>query len=211
MATLNLQLSNTAHDADQQSGTNDQGRAYAGSGVVTINRAILQPGSHGLHDEWTIGCWFTGVTIAQGATINSANFILTPQNTWNAGPSVIKYYVSAQAADNAAIFSASAASLNTTNRPRSTATVAWTQTSVTVNVDQSVSITSVVQEIVNRAGWASGNAIAILVDTHEDTTQGEWQDYYSYDGLAGSAAKLQIDYTVGGAAAPKLLMLMGVG
>lgn len=212
MATLNLQVGDSVGDSDQQSGQNDTGRTYTNSGANSITALVLSPGSHGNHDEWTVACRFTSVTIAQGSTISAANFILTPQNTWNAAPNVIKYYVSAQANDNAGTLTGgTGGDLTSTSRPRTTATTAWTQTSITVNVEESVSITSVIQEIVNRAGWASGNAIVILVDTHEDCTQGEWQDYFSYDGSTTKAAKLQITYTAGGSTTPKLLMLTGVG
>lgn len=201
MTTLNLQMGASADDGQQHSGTSDQARAPTGSGVVVLNDAIMQPGGHGLNNMWCAIFRFTGVTIAQGSTINSANFILTPQATWNAGANVIKYYVSAQASDNPAALTTASGSFINATRPRSTAFAVWLQTAVVVDVEQSVSVTAIVQEIVNRAGFASGNALAIILDPHEDITDTEWQDYQAYDGSAAKSAKLQIDYTAGGAAA----------
>ena len=199
MATLNLQVSASADDGQQSSITDNSGRAVTGSGTVTITDTILSPGSHGGNNEFSVGCRFLNVTIAQGATINSATFTLRAQATYNAGSNVVRFWVSAQAADNPSTISTTSGNLNTTNRPRTTAvSAAWTQTSVVGDTEYSIDVTSVIQEIVNRAGWASGNAIMILIDTHADTTSGEWQDYYSYNGSTTNAPKLSIDYSTGG-------------
>lgn len=197
MTTINLVVSASADDAHQSSIANDSGRTFTSTGSVSLTSTILSPGSHGSNDEYTAGARFLNVTVPNGATISSATFKLTPQATYNAGSNVIKYWVSAQAADNPGTFTTTGGNLNSTNRPRTTAAATWTQTSVTVNVAQSVDITSVIQEIVNRAGWASGNAIVILVDTHADTTTGEWQDYYAYDHTTGQEPQLDITYSSG--------------
>lgn len=200
MTTLNLQVGASNGDGRMAGIANDAGRAVGtGAGVSNITETILSPGSHANNDEWSAGARFTSVTIANAATINSATFILTAQSTYNAGANVVKYWVSAHASDNSGVLVATGGSLNTTNRPRTTAVSAgWTQTSVTANTEYSIDVTSVVQEIVNRAGWASGNALTIIVDTHADTTLNEWQDYHAYDGDTARAPKLNIDYTAGG-------------
>lgn len=202
MTVLALQVAASTDDSNHSSGTNDVGRAVT-SGAITsgdLTNTLLQPGSHSGNNEYSAGARFTGVTIPQGATINSATFEMRANSTYNAGSNVIKYHVSAQASDNAPTFGTGAGeNLRTANRPRTTAESAnWTQTSVTGGTWYSISVTSVIQEIVNRAGWASGNAIVIIVDTHADTTLGEWQDYDSYNGGASLAPKLTIDYTAGG-------------
>lgn len=196
--TVDYQVGASSSDSHMTSITNDSGRAPTLSGAVSLTNAILSPGSHGNNDEWSVAARFSGVAVAQGATISSATFQMRCQNTWNAAPNVIKYYVSAEASDNAAALSATSGDLNTTARPRSTATTIVDWTSLTVDTWYSVDITAIVQEIVNRAGWSSGNAIVILVDTHADTTLSEWQDFYAYDGAAASAPKLSITYASGG-------------
>jgi len=209
MATLNLQVAASGGDSDMGSIANDVGRSVTSSGIISLTRTILSPGSHSNNDEWTIAARFTGVTIPQGSTINSAAFQMRANATYSASPSVIRLYVSAQASDNAGALSSSSGDLNTTARPRSTASATVVQTSITGGVWTSVTITSVIQEIVNRAGWSSGNAIVILVDTHEDTTVGEWQDYDAYDGSAAGAPKLDIDY--GGASTALVDMIDSSG
>lgn len=201
MTTLNLTLAANADDMHEGSFADNSGKAPTGSTLVS-DGAILSPGSHGSNDEYSAACRFTGVTIPQGATITSASFSMRGNSTYNASPNVIKFHVSCQAADNAAALSTASGNLNSTTRARTTADTAWTQTSVTGGSRSSVDITTAVQEVINRAGWASGNALVVLVDTHADTTAGEWQDYDAYNtGGATNGPKLDIDYTVGGGSA----------
>ena len=68
---------------------------------------------------------------------------------------------------------------------------AWTEDGVYVSPD----IKTVVQEIVNRPGWASGNPIAIQM--RNTASSGGYQMIYSYEGAAaygGSPAQLILDY-----------------
>jgi hypothetical protein len=177
---------------------NDSGRSVTVSGTIAT-AGFVSPGSHASNDEWTAGLRFTSVTVPQGTSITSATLTLTPQATWCPGGITIRYHVSTQAADNAGALSGTSGDLNTTARPRSTADAGpWTQSCVTVDVAQTLDVTNIVQEIINRAGWTSGNAIVILIDTHADTTLGEWQDYHSFDDSAANAPKLDIVYSTGG-------------
>lgn len=213
MPTLNLQVNTSAGDGHTGSITNDSGRVVTTGAEFLSSEShlvnILSPGSHGNNDEFSAAARFVSVTVPQGATISSASFILTAQATYNAGSNVIKYWASAEASDNAPALTTSGSGRTlrvssppsgATARPRTTAvSSAWTQTSVTANSEYSIDVTSVIQEIVNRAGWVSGNAILIIIDTHADCTQGEWQDYYSYDASTTKAPKLNITYTSGSA------------
>jgi hypothetical protein len=198
VATLNLTLGANGDDVRAAGGANDAGKR-PNLGVIA-DEAILSPGSHTNNDEWSAACRFTGVTIAQAATINSATFSMRANGTYDASPGVVKYWVCCQAADNAgALATSGSTDMDGATRPGTTADSTWTVTSVTAGTRYSVDITSAVQEVINRAGWASGNAIVVLIDTHADTTQGEWQDWDAYNtGGASNGPKLDIDYTVGG-------------
>lgn len=195
MAILNLQVASSAGDVHAGSINNDSGRnVTSGASILSLTDNPISPGSHGSNNEHTVAARFTGVTIAQGTTINSASFKMTAQATYNAGANTVSFLVSAHASDNAGAL-ATSTNLQTSSRPRTTAvSAAWNQTSVVADTEYSIDVTSVIQEIINRAGWTSGNAIVILVDTNTTTTLGEWQDYYSYDGSTTKAAKLDIDY-----------------
>jgi hypothetical protein len=74
-----------------------------------------------------------------------------------------------------------------------------------VNNDyNSPEIKTVIKEIVDRSGWASGNDIVIFWDDFEDRSthaSGCYRHAYSYDGGSTYAPKLHIEYTAGGATA----------
>lgn len=214
MTTLNLQVNASANDAHAGSINNDSGRSVAsGAAISSLTDNPVSPGSHGGNNEHSLGCRFTSVTIPNAATISSATFILTAQASYDASPNTVSFLVSAEAADNPVAFAtagAAGASLRASgaasppgNRPRTTAvSSAWNQTTVVVDTEYSIDVTSVIQEIVNRAGWVSGNAIVILVDTNTTTTLSEWQDYYSFNGDAAKAPKLNIEYTTSSGGKP---------
>jgi MSHA biogenesis protein MshQ len=216
MATLDLQVSASADDAHAGSINNDSGRTVtSGATILTseVNGAhdltgtLFSPGSHGGNNEASAAARFLNVTVAQGTTITSATFTIRSAATYSSG-GTISYLVSAHANDNAPALTlndASGGSLRSSgsvapmlDRPRTTAvSAAWNQNSTVAETEYSIDVTAVVQEIVNRAGWASGNAILMIVDTNTTTTQGEWQDYYSYDGSTTKAPKLQIVTSTG--------------
>lgn len=196
MATLNLQVSTGNDDSMMGSITTDSGRAVTDFTIVDRTSTVLSPGSHGTNDEYTAAAYFTGAAAIQGTTINSATFQMRADATYDAGGNVVRYYVSAHDADTPGALATSVGDLSATTRPRTTATSTWTQTSVTGGTWYTVDITSVIQELADRPGFTG--VIVILVDTHEDCTNGEWQDYDSYNGDAASAPKLDIAYTAGG-------------
>lgn len=197
--TLNLQVGASADDSRMKSITNDSGRNVTSSGVCSITDITFPPGSHGSNDEYSAAARFTVTGPVSGDSVSSASFKMTATGNYNASPNVIALLVSAQAADNAGALTTTDGDLNITARPRSTAVSSvWDLTTTTANTEYTISITSVIQEIVNRAGWASGNAMVILVDTDTTCTVGEWQDFYSYDGSTTKAPKLDIVYGASG-------------
>ena len=93
-----------------------------------------------------------------------------------------------------------AATFTTTNndisgRTLTTAKVTWTATAMGTGVKASPDIKTVIQEIVDRAGWASGNDIVIIFDclTNANTRFASW------DHASQAAPSISIDYTAGGA------------
>lgn len=171
--------------------------AYAlGSAAPDLTSANLQIGNNSSLSIAT-GWRLTGVGVAQGATINSAFLTITASVTYTTG-STLSAIVSGQAADNAPTFAASAGNLGTGTRPRTTAaTGALNLQSVTAEIEYVINVTSIIQELVNRPGWASGNSLVLIADNN-GSANGEWQDFYSYNGSPGKAALLEIVYTTGG-------------
>lgn len=137
---------------------------------------------------------FTGVTIAQGATINSAKITFRSLST-NSGLNVV-IKIEGVAQDNTAEFVISPEDTART-RTKTTANVTWNISAQTLNTDiDTASITSIVQEIVNRAGWSSGNAMGFYLSDN-GSTSGDSIDVYEYADSTTVCALLTIDYTAG--------------
>ena len=133
---------------------------------------------------------FQNITIGQGATISSAYF-KPYKSSYKSTPLVIHGID----ADNAAAPSAGSelAGSNFTS-----ANVSWTS-SVGFGQQTSSDIKTIIQEIVNRSGWSSGNAmmLAIVTSTFSYAGQYGW-NARSYDySSASEAAELVIEYEGG--------------
>ena len=143
------------------SGTNDADQASWG----TVNRTNgdIELGTGAFNLPVTAGLRFTGVQIPKGATIVDANVQFTADETGNRTTNLT---VRAERADNSAAITTSA--FNISNRPRTSASVAWAppawQTVGAAGPGQlTPNLASVVQEVINRPGWAAGNALTVIV------------------------------------------------
>jgi PKD repeat protein len=143
-----------------------------------------------------VGMRFTNITVPRNAAITNAYVQFTVKETsTGAAPLTI----AGQAADTAAAFTTT--SKNVSSRARTQATVAWNPaewpTLRAQGTDQRTpNIAPIVQEIVNRAGWDTGNAVAVVV-----TGSGR-RCAYSFEGGAASAPVLHIEYTTGDPSPP---------
>lgn len=189
MTTLNLQVAASNRDGYQ---LNDSGL------FGDITSGVIHVGNNSNPVVAAFG--FTGVTIPQGATINSASLILTGAGTYNAGAATIQATIYGEDADDSAVLTTANGNMST--RTNTTASVATgSLVSVVLDTEYPFDVTSIIQEIVDRAGWVSGNALTLLLrDNGSDGS--EWQEYYSYDGDPMKAAKLNIEYDAGGGEAP---------
>lgn len=198
--TLNLQVAASGDD------TNSGSIASAGKGPATANiiagditATLLQPGDHSGGNFFSTGARFTNVTVPNAETITSATFTLTGAVAYAPGGITVRYIVSGQDEDTGQAFTTGAGdSLSNGDRPRTTADATMNVPAVAVDTEYTVDVTAVIQEIVNRAGWASGNAIVIILDTDAATSAGEWQEFYSYDNDPAKAPQLSITYGSGG-------------
>jgi len=208
--TLNLQVGTSLGDTSMASIANDSGRNVVESSIISPT-STFNPGSQSGNNEYTAAARFTSVTIPQGRTISSATLSLRPNFTWCPGGITIRYHVSTEASDNAGALTSNSGDLNISNRPRSSADAGpWTQSCINTSTLETLNVTNIIQEIINRAGWVSGNAIVILIDTHADTTLGEWQAYESYDTNASEAPRLSITYDDGASSGPKVRIRSGI-
>ena len=105
-----------------------------------------------------VGLRFTNITIPQGSTITAAHIRFVADESTPGGHTVT---IRGQAANNTGTFTT--ATNNIFGRLKTQASVAWTFPQwVTGNSYMSPSVVPVVQEIVNRAGWASNNSMVFI-------------------------------------------------
>lgn len=153
------------------------------AGSMTLNGATITLNAN---DRWA-GLRFTNVTINQGDTINTASITFPVSGTANDDP---HFDIYAETTDDAGTFTTSAN--NISGRSRTTAKTTWNATAVGAGAVASPDIAAVIQEIVNRGGWTSGNDIAILLDCLSTNS-------FRFDTVDGSGTiTLNIDYTAGG-------------
>jgi hypothetical protein len=186
LLTLSKRVSSANDDAEQ---ANDSSMSVGGS--------ILSSGTN----AW-VGMRFQNITIPKNATITSATLTCQSAGWYTSSPAAITIF--AQASDNASAFSSTFA--NISSRARSSA-------SLTINplsgysdnlVLPTPDISALIQEVVGRPGWASGNALAILVRSDAAGERG----IDSFDGSSTTAPLLTIEYTpYARPAAPNLLFV----
>lgn len=171
MATWSGTIAASADDAAQAPDTS-----------VSITGTVMNANS----TSQGAGMRWPNVTIPQGSTINSATLTITVVNTSFDDPDVNIY---GQAADNAAAFAAT--NNNVSSRTSTTAVVTWTASSIGAGAKNAPDLKTVVEEIVGRAGWSSGNALALIVWGRSGASLLRWNQYDNGSG----AASLNIDYT----------------
>lgn len=152
---------------------------------------------------------FTGATIAAAATINSCVYTMQA-NVTTSGTSV-NMTVGFHAADN----SGQVADITDFDgRTLTATTIAWTNiAAITSGVDfSSPDLKGSLQNIMDRGGWASGNAINLFLRNNA-TTNLAVRTADSYDVTTSLCGRLAIDYTSGGGGGPtvKTLAALGVG
>jgi hypothetical protein len=78
------------------------------------------------------------------------------------------------------------------NRVRTSASVSWVALSLGAGWVNSPDISAIIQEIINRGGWAAGNAIVLLFIGNIDSTK--HFEFRGYEWGSPGHAELHIDY-----------------
>lgn len=166
-------------------GSDDAEESSSGSMSLTSGDLEL------VHDstDQTVGLRFNGLTIPQGATILEAFIQFVADETQSEATSLT---ISGQKADSAATFTSSSTNIST--RARTTASAdwspdPWTSVGDAGPLQQTPDLSSIVQEIVDRSGWTSGNSMAFILRGTGHRTA------VAYEGSPSSAPKLSIVYS----------------
>ncbi|WP_292637535.1 RTX toxin [Mesorhizobium sp.] len=166
-----------------------------GSGSISSNISDLELG-YDSSTRQTVGIRFTGIDIPQGAIITSA-YIQFQANEVKTGATSL--LIKGEDTDDASAFTS--VSFNVSSRATTDASIAWTPdpwTTVGAHglAERSPDLSTIVQEIVNRSGWAALNDMAFLVTGTGTRTA----DSYEYS--ATSAPLLHIEYLLPGSGDP---------
>lgn len=161
------------------------------SGGVATSSSDLELVDDGSNIGQIVGIRFTGIDIPQGAIITSAYIQF---QTDEAGSSATSLLIRGEDTDDAAAFAK--VNYNVSSRATTDASAAWSPaawtTAGTADMEQRTpSLMEIVQEIVDRSGWATGNdMVFVITGTGKRTAE-------AYEGSAAGAPLLHIEYTIG--------------
>lgn len=171
---------------------NDDAEESRIDGGMSLTSSDLEIGNDGGDEQFT-GIRFQNVSVPQGAIISNAFIRMRADETDGIG-SQLNIYIKAQDIDNAAQFTT--ANSNISSRTLTTAQHTWPDGSVPAwnasTVYDTPDISTLVQELVDRLGWSSGNAMAFVYWSDMGETSERVGD--SYEG--GWPAELHFDYTI---------------
>ncbi len=164
--TLTLKVAGTKDDAEDAASMSTNGKSLDFS-----------------QNQQTVGLRFTDVGLPQGAKITGATISFT---AIAADSAPINLQVQAEASDDAAPFSGSFKA-----RAKTSASALWQPKPWRKGLATRTSnLSSVVQEVVSRSGWESGNTLAFYVTGDRNVKRSA----YSVDAGAKYAAVLRITY-----------------
>ncbi len=193
MAVLELQISADANDCEVH--------RYE---VWTLDQTPLRVGYGGF--RYGIGIRFLNVTIPKGSCIIAAHLIVTAQQSDAYDPyAAVNSIISGNDEDEAAAFSTLADYQSrcgtvcggANNDKRTTAQVTWNDIEGFTAETEYVSpeIKTIIQEIIDRNGWVSGNPLALFWEDHAGNSDSDvWRRVYSHEASPAKAVKLYIEY-----------------
>jgi hypothetical protein len=174
---LNSQVSASSDDAEENTAT---GKINRGSSDLELvdQGALLQ----------LVGMRFNSLSIPQGATISNASIQFQTDETHSG---ITNLLIEGQATENALTFTNANANIST--RDRTNAIIEWDPKSWTIvgetgRNQQTPNIKSVIQEIIERPGWTSGNSLVIIISGSGQRAA------ESFNGDAGAAPVLHVEY-----------------
>jgi hypothetical protein len=157
------------------------------SGGVDLGSSDLELVTDGSAVQ-TVGLRFAGLAVPAGAIIDKAWIQFSTDEVKTGATSLT---LRAQAADDAATFAATSG--NVSSRPRTTASTAWVPPAWSTKnergaAQQTPDLSAVLQEVVSRPGWSSGNAAVFIVTGSGTRTA------IAREKSAAAAAMLHVEY-----------------
>ncbi len=176
LLSLDIPVSSTNDDAEEKE---SNGHMYRDSSDLELTEDDHQQ---------VIGIRFQNLNIPKNATITNAYIQFSVDETSSEATNLNIY---GEATDNANSFSDS--HYNISSRSKTTSSTAWSPPAWNSRHEQGVNqrtpeLKDIIQEIVNRGGWSSGNSMSfIITGTGKRVAE-------SYDGESDEAPRLHIEY-----------------
>ncbi|MEM3077618.1 MAG: hypothetical protein QXW38_08395 [Candidatus Nitrosotenuis sp.] len=169
------------------SASNDDVRETSDT-TLNTNSFTVAVGRNANAEDVDLGLRFTPVNIAQGAKITSAHLYL--QRTAAAGNSFAGIFKGINV-DNCAPW---ATNDRPSQRPKTSATVTYSPSTLAWGVNRyfEIDVTPIVQEIINRPGWASGNALGLVWENNQTASTSQTRTVQTFDGNSNRAPRLVI-------------------
>jgi len=178
--TLDVRVNANSDDAEE----------VAGSGVVQRGDADLDLMTDNADTKLVVGTRFNGVAIPPGASITNAYLQFQADESHSVATTLT---ITAQVADNPPTFTT--ANFDLSSRPTTTASATWSPdpwvTGAAGLAQRSTNLIGVIQEIVNRPGWASGNALVLLARGSGRRVA------VSYNQIPAAAPLLHVEWSAG--------------
>lgn len=172
MTTLSVRVAASGHDVEQLTGTLE----------INTTGSNLDLG----RDD--VGCHFQNIALVQGQVIDNAYIEFEAVASDSGSP--VNLTIVAEDTDDASVFGTGTGALDALDL--TTASTTWNPSGWVINTTyQSQNITSVIQEVVDRLGWASGNNINIVIFGDG----GNRRRGKAYDHTTSAAPLLVIEYT----------------
>ena len=186
---------NIVQTSSQVSQSSDDAEENIATGYVSLTSSDLELTEDGTTVQ-LVGVRFQGLNIPPGATIQNSWLQFTTDETGAGLPGLI---ISGEAADNASAFTNIGG--NISSRALTTSNISWSPSDWNTigeagSPQQTSDISQIIQEIVNRPGWNSLSALALIISGTGDRTA------ESFDGSPSGAPILYVEYAVSGNIAP---------
>ncbi len=183
---IDIRIANGGDDAEQ----------HLNNGSMDIGSSDLElpyeDGGSPATDEQVTGLRFAGVPLDASSAVADAYMEFEVDELKEGSDAPVNLIIEGELVADAAAFEDAAG--NITDRPVTAAKVMWSvPAGLAVNdKTQTPNISSIIQEIISQEGWASGNAIVIIIRDDKDNPSTGLRAVESYDGESGAAPLLRI-------------------
>jgi len=189
-ATLNLQIGASSDDCRRDKGSSPYFGLNAQYQLAGGDNSFYQVGG---------GMRFTDVAIPRGAIITNA--YLTFKASFSKSGTTVRTRISAEDVDDAPTFADDAGAFDTRWANRTTARIDWDSIPAWTYLENydSPDIKEVIQEVIDRAGWNSGNAMVFFWEDYDNRSSHNDDAHragYSYDEKPTDTTKLHIEYEI---------------